>query len=176
MASSSSPSVSLSRRGSTQSSSACTVVWLRGDHDVTTRIAIAVGIARAAQRDELPVLVDLSAVTFMDASTVGVIVGSRNRLLSRGQSLNVRAPSPPALRVLELCGLAHLVQRRVLPSTGSAAALGTWVDVQPLAHRADKDVRPTTVPAARQPARVLVAADGGVGEALATVEMDRPEP
>lgn len=106
-----SPSVTVSRRDSTQDDKDAdfTVIWLRGDHDVATKVPLVVTIARAAQRDDRDLLVDLSEVTFMDASTIGALVRSRNRLLSRSRSLEVRAPSRPALRLLELCGLTHLI-------------------------------------------------------------------
>jgi hypothetical protein len=122
-------------------------------------------------------VVDLSGVTFMDASTAGAIVGSCNRLRVRAQSLELRAPSPRALRVLELCGLAGLIQRQAVPSTGLAAALATWVDVVPIAaadeivHEADRDeARPT-----RGPARVLAVVSQSE-EASAAVETDRAGP
>ncbi len=170
-----SPSVSISRRRSTGGDPDRTVLWVRGDHDIATRVSIAVAIARAAQRDDMSLLVDLSAVTFMDASTVGAIVGSRNRLQSRGQSLDVRAPSPPALRVLELCGIAHLIEQEPLHLTGAAAALATWVDVLPIApaERIDHDAgRVTARSGTREPARVLAGADVHVEEAPATVDVD----
>jgi anti-anti-sigma factor len=136
MAHSESSSITVARRGSMpedDDDSDCTIVWLRGEHDIATKVGLVVAIARAAQRDDsADVLVDLSGVTFMDASTIGAIVGSRNRLRSRSQSLDVRTPSVVARRVLDLCGLAHLVRVPVsdaLHPAGEAAALSTWVDV-----------------------------------------------
>jgi hypothetical protein len=101
------------------------------------------------------VVVDLSAVTFMDASIVGALVGSRNRLRSKSQSLELRAPSPRALRVIQLCGLVGLVQAATVRTAGQAPALSTWVDVPPLG------VVPLTSPA---------------HATAATVEADRAEP
>jgi hypothetical protein len=43
------------------------VLWVRGDHDIATKVSLAASIARAAQLDEMPLLIDLSEVTFMDA-------------------------------------------------------------------------------------------------------------
>jgi len=125
------PRISVSPRGSTNGQPDCTVVWVRGEHDITTKVPLVDTIARAAQLDDLPILVDLAAVTFMDASTIGAIVESRNRLQARGQRLEMRAPSPPARRLLELCGLTHLVRREPVHAIGPAAALGTWIDVVP---------------------------------------------
>ena len=119
MALSTSRPISVSRRGSATGDADRTVVWLRGEHDIATKVSLSVAIARAARLDHTDLLVDLSGVTFMDVSTVGAIVGSANRLRSRSQSLDVREPSPQALWVLELCGLADLVrsaEKHAVPS------------------------------------------------------------
>lgn len=161
------PSISVSRRivsrrGSTpeDEDAEFTVILLRGEHDIATRTSLVVAIARAAQRDRADVLVDMSEMTFMDASTIGALVGSRNRLRLRSQSLAVRAPSPPALRVLELCGLTQMLHRTATDArhpTGAAAALSTWVDV-PSARperEPDRDGDETPRPAERDLARSM---------------------
>jgi anti-sigma B factor antagonist len=142
------------------------VLWLRGEHDIMTKVSVVVGIARAAQRDDMPLLVDLSAVTFMDASTIGAIVGSRNRLLSRGKLLELRGPSPRALRVLEVCGLADLVRQESVHAAGRSTALETWVDVLPIALTSRSDHAQ-----ARGTARVVT---GRPSPALADVESAGP--
>lgn len=106
-----SPSISVSRRGSSSAGSGShTVVWVRGEHDVATKHALAAAIERAAQLEDADLLVDLSEVTFLDASTIGAIVESRNRLRSRSQLLEVRSPTPYVCRLLQLCGLDDLVR------------------------------------------------------------------
>jgi anti-sigma B factor antagonist len=157
MTRSESASITVARRGSMpdDSDAGYTVIWVRGEHDLASKVALVIAIARAARRDEADLLVDLSEVTFMDASTIGALVGSRNRLLPRSQSLQLRAPSPPALRVLVLCGLSDLVHPAAvgtLHPTGSAAALGTWVDVPSI--QPSRDVADATVPSEqRQPSQ-----------------------
>jgi anti-anti-sigma factor len=89
------------------------IVWLAGEHDGSTRLAVGAIIARASDLDGVGVLVDLSAVTFMDTSTVGSILRERNRLVARGLSLEIRAPSPAAVHVLRLCGASDLVREPV---------------------------------------------------------------
>lgn len=121
MARPTSPSVSVSRRGAAAGDPAYTVLSLRGDHDIATMVSVAVGITSAAHLEDGPLLVDLSGVTFMDASTVGAIVVSRNQLRSHGQSLEVSAPSPSARRILDVCGLGHLVHLEPLDATGAAS-------------------------------------------------------
>ena len=111
------PSITVSRRGAKgKDSDGCTVVWLRGEHDIATRVSVVAGIARATQHNDTDVVVDLSGVTFMDASTIGALVESGNRLRPRSHSLHVRAPCPPAIRVLDLCGHTGLVQHASAPA------------------------------------------------------------
>lgn len=177
MARSESSSITLSRAGSTREDKDAiyTVLSVRGEHDIATKVSLAVAIARAAKRDAADVLVDLSQVTFMDASTVGAIVGSRNRLRSRSQSLEVRAPSPSARRVLELCGRAHLIHSSVTEAVhpaGVAAALGTWVDVP--ATRANRELDHGSNGTASS--EDLHPADGRLSSAAAAVEADRGGP
>jgi anti-sigma B factor antagonist len=173
-----SASTTVSRRSSARGDADCTLVWVRGEHDIATRASLAVTLARAEQLDGVPLLVDLSSVTFMDASTIGVLVASRNRLRSRGLSLQLRAPSPRALQVLELCGLAHLIQQQPAIPT-RAPALATWVDIGPIAPAAEADTPDSRVAAraaAPAPAGELVTADATVGEPAAAVEADRGGP
>lgn len=85
------------------------VVALRGDHDLTTVDAVTDAIARAVDSCRGDVVVDLSDVDFMDASTMGVLLRHRHVLDDHGRSLILRAPSAPAARVLHLCGI-HLLE------------------------------------------------------------------
>jgi anti-anti-sigma factor len=85
------------------------VVWLRGEHDLSTTAALSATIARAVARNDADVVLDLSAVEFMGAATVGVIVRSREFLRARSRALVVRSPSRCALHMLQLCGLEELV-------------------------------------------------------------------
>jgi anti-sigma B factor antagonist len=172
-----SASIVISRRGSKprDRDSEYTVVWVRGEHDIATRVSLVAAIARAAQRDEADLLVDLSEVTFMDASIIGALVGSRNRLRVRSQSLQLRAPSPPARRVLDLCGLTDLIihpdAAEGMHPTGAAAALSTWVEAAPSTSRLTSD-EPVPTPEPR-PARLRATVAARRAERTATVEADR---
>jgi anti-sigma B factor antagonist len=163
-----SASTAVSRRGSTGGDAACTVVWVCGEHDIATRVALAVTLARAAKLEDVPLLVDLSGVTFMDASTVGALVAATNWVRSRGQSLHLRTASPRAMRLLEVCGLSDLIQQ--LPVPAGAAALASWIDIGPIARTKD-DTLGVFAPAERVPGRVLVSADAPVGEPAAAAEV-----
>jgi anti-sigma B factor antagonist len=118
--------ISLTRRADAVGDAAgLTVVWVSGDHDASSALSLASVIERSSDLDNAGVVVDLSEVTFMDASVVGTLVRARNRLHARGLSLQVRSPSAIALRLLELCGVTDLL----LAGWGVAPALATWVDV-----------------------------------------------
>ena len=100
-----------------------TVVWLRGEHDISTVAELSDTMSRAIARDHADLVVDLSEVEFMSAATVGAIVRSRNFLRLRSRSIIVRAPSRSARLVLDICGLGGLVDaasNRTAPSAGSA--------------------------------------------------------
>ena len=105
------------------------VVWLRGDYDISVETALSHTLAQAVALDETDLVVDLSGVTFMDAATIGVIIGARNNLRRESRSLVLRSPSGCAWRVLHLCGLTGLLgPPPVAPRlTGTAPGLGTSI-------------------------------------------------
>ena len=107
------------------------VVWLRGEHDSSTLAALSETVAGAFALDDADVVVDLSGVEFMGVATVGLIIRAGEFLRLRSRCLALRAPSTCARRILDLCGLAGLLDpRSVMPRvTGTTGALGTWVAV-----------------------------------------------
>jgi anti-anti-sigma factor len=82
-----------------------TLVRLRGEHDASTEAALSEILALAIALDAADVVVDLSEVEFMGAATVGVMARTRELLRSRSRTLELRAPSACAQRVLHACGL-----------------------------------------------------------------------
>jgi anti-anti-sigma factor len=87
-----------------------TVVWMRGEHDIATVDALSETMARAIALDDADLLVDLSDVEFMGAATVGVLSRTREYLRSKSRSMTLRRPSPIARRLLEVSGLASLIE------------------------------------------------------------------
>lgn len=94
------------------------VVWLLGEHDITTVDELTETLSRAVALDDTDLVVDLSGVRFISAATVGAIVGSSERLRLLGRSMFLRSPSRFARRILDVCGLAHLLD----PSPDDAPA------------------------------------------------------
>ena len=86
-----------------------TVVWLTGEHDISTDGALSRALARAIALGATALVIDLSEIQFMGASTLGTIVRAREYLGRR-------------------CGLDDLLG----PEEGGnliATALGSWVSV-----------------------------------------------
>lgn len=147
------PSVSVCRPGSEDPGSdpVRTVVWIRGEHDTATRAHLSDTLAQAVRLDDADIVVDLSGVTFMDASTIGSLVDAHNRLRARSRSLSVRAPSRVTRQVLGVCGLAFLIDEQPAPKRAPAApALDSWVAV-PAADRVSEPTEPTAAREAASP-------------------------
>ncbi len=88
------------------------VVWLDGEHDIATAAILADTLAKVTSADDADLIVDLSGVTFMSTATVDQLIRARNLLLGLSRNLTLRSPSKCARRLLDLCGLAGLVEPR----------------------------------------------------------------
>ena len=111
-----------------------TVVWLHGEHDISTDGALCRALACAIALNDAALVLDLSDVRHISASTLGVIVSARKLLRQQSRSLTVRSPSAFVRRIIGICGLDELFgpgpEDGVVPD-----ALGSWV-VIPLAEQA----------------------------------------
>ena len=56
-------------------------------------------------------VLDLSSLTFMDSSGIGVILGRYNQMARRGGSPAVRKPSSQINRIFDLSGVYQIVER-----------------------------------------------------------------
>lgn len=65
---------------------------------------------------------DLSEVTFIDSSGLGVLMGRYKRIQERDGELAVIGPSPSLLRILKMSGLLQIVQ--IYASQEQAEAAG----------------------------------------------------
>ena len=86
-----------------------TVVWVRGEQDLSTEADLWQTIASSLGGADADLVVDLSEVEFMGVATVRVFLRTAELLRQNSHSLRFRAPSKRALRLLDLCGLADLV-------------------------------------------------------------------
>ena len=88
------------------------VVWLDGEQDIATESILADTLATVTSACDANLVVDLSGVTFMSTATIDQLVRARNLLLGLSRNLTLRSPSKSARRLLDLCGLAGLVEPR----------------------------------------------------------------
>jgi len=86
------------------------VVWLKGEQDIATVAVLADTLANVTSADDANLIVDLSGVTFMSTATIDELVRARSLLLGLSRNLTLRSPSKCARRVLDLCGLADLIE------------------------------------------------------------------
>lgn len=93
-----------------------TVIWLRGEHDIATDGDLRHTLERAIADNQAAVVVDLSNVELMSASTLGVIVAGQDSLRQQSRSLTMRSPSPHVRRVIGICGLDNLLSPAPIPT------------------------------------------------------------
>lgn len=106
------------------------VVWLEGEHDLSTIAEMSASIVGARAGD---VIVDLSRIEFMGVAAVRMLLEVRKRCERSGGRLVLRSPSPPARRVLDLCGIAWTDGYTDMASC--VGALASWVAVPSAASR-----------------------------------------
>jgi len=80
------------------------VVAIGGDIDIDRAPAVRRQLIACVNRQQA-VLVDLSAVTYIDSSGIASLVEALQRATGRGTGLRLVAVSPQALRVFELARL-----------------------------------------------------------------------
>lgn len=130
------------------------VVWLRGEHDLSTDGALSLTLARAMAVQGDGLVLDLSEVDFIGASTLGTIVRAREFLRRRSSWLTVRSPSAQARRVIDACDLNDLLEPSLeMAGEASRHALGSWVEV-PVVQRSYGEAASSALVPERVPAVV----------------------
>jgi anti-anti-sigma factor len=133
-----------------------TVVWLHGEHDISTDGDLVRTLAGAMALNEGALVLDLSDVELISASTLGVIVTARKFLRQRSRSLTVRSPSAFVRRTILICHLDDLLGPS--PEKPAAAAhLRSWVRV-PTTERADRQPGPSAPAPDHSPRPVRISA------------------
>ena len=84
------------------------VVTVRGEVDVATAPTLGEALDAALDEGSGPVVVDLSGVTFIDSTGLGVLIAVRKRCLDSGRELRVVVSDPRILKVFEITGLDDL--------------------------------------------------------------------
>ncbi|NUW38668.1 STAS domain-containing protein [Nonomuraea rhodomycinica] len=84
-------------------------VHLTGEIDVFTSHALRRRLMRALPAGAGLLIVDLSAVSFCDASGLAVLVGIQRRARPRGVALTLKAPRPLMTTLLRVTGLDRVL-------------------------------------------------------------------
>jgi anti-sigma B factor antagonist len=82
------------------------VARLTGEIDMSNAEGIGAAVLEATPNDAIGVILDLSAVEYLDSAGIYVVFGMRSRLRARGQSLRLALPaSSPVDDALRLAGV-----------------------------------------------------------------------
>ncbi|WP_165958820.1 STAS domain-containing protein [Actinomadura sp. KC345] len=101
-----------------------TVIAISGDLDIASTPALRERL-NAALRDTGPlVVIDLSGVTFCDASGLALLVGARRRTLPKGVTVVLAGPRPQVNRLLRVTGLSRVFTVRPTVSAARLARPG----------------------------------------------------
>jgi anti-anti-sigma factor len=92
------------------------VVVAQGELDAFTASALSDSFADAASEGDDHVVIDLSRVSFMDSTALGLVVKSVNQVTDRGGEVRLVLPRGNARRIFEITTLD-----RVLPVEASRA-------------------------------------------------------
>ena len=84
------------------------VTTIRGELDIASVDELSTALDKVEA--EQNVVVDLSAVDFMDSSGLAVLLRDSMRRRGAGGTLQIRRPSVPVQRLLVFCCLEHLLE------------------------------------------------------------------
>ncbi len=92
------------------SSGPAQTLFLVQELDVATAVFGRLQLRGALEAGRGPLLIDCSAVRFIDAAWLGVLVSTARYGVQLGRKVTVVVPSPRVLRVLHLVGLEWLME------------------------------------------------------------------
>jgi anti-sigma B factor antagonist len=86
------------------------VLALKGEVDLATAPDVREMLIRLVSSGIVRIVVDLSDVTFIDSSGLGVLAAAAKRLDAANGWLRVRKPAPQARQILELTALDQVLE------------------------------------------------------------------
>ena len=96
------------------------VVTVVGEIDLDAASSLRTELAAVSDGAPATVVIDLSAATFIDSMTLGVLAGAGRRIALRGGDLRIVCIDPNITRIFELTLLDRLLP--VYPSRSAALA------------------------------------------------------
>ena len=116
-------------------------IRIRGEIDHHTAVSIRQGIDAALfEKRPKKLILDLSAVGFMDSSGLGLIMGRYSVMKELGGEMVVWNPSPETRSIITLAGMERMVRIEYPADSGGRA----------LTPPAERSPAPATTPAKRQ--------------------------
>lgn len=85
------------------------IVHVSGEIDVTSAAVLRDALEALIADGRRRLTLDLSEVTFMDSTGLGIVVGRLKRLSRHGGTMTVAAAHPRVLRVFSITGLDQLL-------------------------------------------------------------------
>lgn len=85
------------------------VLHLQGELDMATAAELRLVLARALGPGTSTITVDLTALTFIDSTGIGVLVGGLRQARDEGCGFSVLNPSRSVQKALRLTGVDHLM-------------------------------------------------------------------
>ena len=125
-------------------------IKLRGEIDHHSAVAVRSAIddmIRTKRPSEL--IIDMSAVDFMDSSGLGLIMGRYNTMREIGGSVKVYDPTPSTEKIMKLAGIERIIkivhsavkdQGAFSVSAGSAAVNSVTTSTNKTSNRDTKEV------------------------------------
>ena len=84
------------------------LVRLRGELDVMSGEILRAALDGVLDAGPMPLVVDMSGLSFADCGGLSVLIGFRRRLAARGREVALTAPQPIVRRLLRLTGMDTL--------------------------------------------------------------------
>ena len=84
------------------------IVRLRGELDVMSSDSLRKALEAILDAEPMPVVVDMSGLSFADCGGMSVLIGLRKHLAAHGHEVTVTAPQPIVRRMLALTGMDTL--------------------------------------------------------------------
>jgi anti-anti-sigma factor len=94
------------------------VLRLSGELDIATAATVRAAVDQACRDASGEVMIDLSAVQFFDAVTLGIFAEANDRLNETGGRLTLLGLSPHQEKLLRICSLERLLAVAVRRSWG----------------------------------------------------------
>lgn len=106
----------------------CDLLAVEGELDIATASRMISALNETVASLELPLVVDLSRVDFLDSTGLGLLLNAHSRVRRLGQGFAISCPAGPIARVFEIAGMAETLHVRptrhaaVLAATQAARA------------------------------------------------------